>query len=489
MTLRIDRFWLDENARTLTSDTGVQHVRPKTLALLLYLIKHRSDIVSKTQLLNDIWDDVNVNEGVIFQSIREIRQLFGELVVVLNHPRKGYQWVGPLIPLDDNVDEDHLVVVPASSPITNKTQRVWSLSGSVVLMMILMLVTVITLLWVLFKPVSTAPALVITPFNNYLDTNEHQWLATSGTSNLQNILAQNLPDITVLTKPTNPALSSDDNTNGTKAHWLLSTSYYGDVHDYMVVYKLQHENLAYQGVIFAHSIPKALQLLADVAGNIIQAIPVEAIDLAPEVYQDSDFAQAMIAYETDWHAAISHMQAYLQQHPENARAHLYLSRLYIWNDNQQRALEVVTTGLKLHNINQDVKVELLFNLALIQQHSIPEEALASIAQALLLTELADTWLTRAKLETLRADIHYQKKQLVPALRAYLRAQSFFEQIQSPINVAGIKLKLAHLYSDNQQPDMAKRAFLEAKTMIQQKDMSFLFADLMEFEMQHQNLLD
>jgi DNA-binding winged helix-turn-helix (wHTH) protein/tetratricopeptide (TPR) repeat protein len=480
MTLRIDRFWLDENTRTLTSETGVQAIRPKTLALLLYLIEHRSEIVSKSQLLNDIWDDVNVNEGVIFQSIREIRQLFGELVVVLNHPRKGYQWVGPLTPLAENISEDHLVVVPASSPTANKTERVWYVSA------LLVLATVITLFWLIFKPVSSAPALLIMPINNYLDTNEHQWLASSGASNLQTILAQNLPELAVLTKPSTPALTSDN--NETKANWLLWTSYYGDVHDYMVVYKLQHENRVDQGVIFAHSIANALQLLADVAAKIIQAMSGAVLDLAPEIYQDADFAQAMIAYETDWHAAISHMQTYLQQHPENARAHLYLSRLYIWNHNQQSALEVVTAGLELPNINQEVKAELLFNVALIQQHSLPEEALGSIAQALLLTELADTWLTRAKLETLRADIHYQQKQLVPALRAYLRAQSFFEQIQSPINVAGIKLKLAHLYSENQQTDMAKRAFLEAKTMIQQKDMSFLYADLIEFEMQHQDLL-
>jgi hypothetical protein len=58
-----------------------------------------------------------------------------------------------------------------------------------------------------------------------------------------------------------------------------------------------------------------------------------------------------------------------------------------------------------------------------------------------------------------------------------------------VNTASLQLKLAALYIGNQQPEMARRSFLKAKTAIQQKEMSFLYAALLEFEMQHKVFLD
>ena len=62
----INGFTLDPKQRVIHGPTGEQAIRPKTLALLLFLIEHRHVICSKDTLLEKVWEDVHVNDGVIF---------------------------------------------------------------------------------------------------------------------------------------------------------------------------------------------------------------------------------------------------------------------------------------------------------------------------------------------------------------------------------------------------------------------------------------
>ena len=71
------------------------NIRAKTLLVLKYLIKNKDGIVTKQALLNDIWHDVIVQEQVLVQSIKEIRDLLGSKVIK-TYPRQGYQWVAEL---------------------------------------------------------------------------------------------------------------------------------------------------------------------------------------------------------------------------------------------------------------------------------------------------------------------------------------------------------------------------------------------------------
>ena len=70
-------------------------IRAKTLQVLNYLIEHKSDIVAKQDVIKHVWDDVVVQEQILTQSIKEIRDLLGPQVIK-TYSRKGYQWVAPL---------------------------------------------------------------------------------------------------------------------------------------------------------------------------------------------------------------------------------------------------------------------------------------------------------------------------------------------------------------------------------------------------------
>ena len=68
-------------------------IRPKTFSLLLMFLKNPYKILSKQVLLETVWDDVEVTEQVLFQTILELRNIFNNKDVIKTHPRKGYAWV------------------------------------------------------------------------------------------------------------------------------------------------------------------------------------------------------------------------------------------------------------------------------------------------------------------------------------------------------------------------------------------------------------
>jgi DNA-binding winged helix-turn-helix (wHTH) protein/tetratricopeptide (TPR) repeat protein len=486
MNLQIDRFRLDVNSRTLSSVSESHAIRPKTLALLLFMIERQGQIVSKDQLLRHIWDDVTVNEGVIFQSVREIRQMFAELIVIQNHPRKGYQWVADVVPIADKLALQKTEPVKISNtPHTVANSRKRRQLNRWLLALILLC----ALLWLGITSKNSRPEVVILPLQNYVDRNDLSWLTTHGALKIADFLSNVSPNTSVIASPDFTLQASDNNALKATENWQLSTSVYGDVYDYKVVYALLSTQQQYEGVIFAHSIDQAMQLLVTVVLMDINQASPDVITFGENVIQNSAFAKAMVAYETDWETAIRELENYRLNYPYSVKAIQYLSRLYIWQGDLERALKTINTTLSNPRLNSEDQAELLFNLALVYQYPQPEQALEKIAQGITVSEQPANWLTRAKLEELRADIYYQQNQSVEALRGYLKAQSFYDQIKSPVKSASLQLKLAALYIGNQQLEMAKIAFLKAKTAIQQNEMSFLYATLLEFEMRHKVLLN
>ena len=69
------------------------NVRPKTCQLLILLLKNTEQPLSKEQILNEVWAASMVADQVVFQSINEIRQLFGDKGVIKTLPKQGYLWL------------------------------------------------------------------------------------------------------------------------------------------------------------------------------------------------------------------------------------------------------------------------------------------------------------------------------------------------------------------------------------------------------------
>ena len=83
------------NGKIFVNEKNVP-IRPKTFEVLAYFLERPKQIISKDAFLNDIWDDVNVDEQVIIQSVKELRKIFANKEIIKTHPRKGYSWVAPV---------------------------------------------------------------------------------------------------------------------------------------------------------------------------------------------------------------------------------------------------------------------------------------------------------------------------------------------------------------------------------------------------------
>lgn len=94
MQYQIGEFTLCTIDGVVKGSQGEFKVRPKTLQVLQYLIEHRERVATKREIIDTIWDDVVVQDQVLFQSIKELRDIFTDITVIKTFPRKGYQWVG-----------------------------------------------------------------------------------------------------------------------------------------------------------------------------------------------------------------------------------------------------------------------------------------------------------------------------------------------------------------------------------------------------------
>jgi TolB-like protein/DNA-binding winged helix-turn-helix (wHTH) protein/Tfp pilus assembly protein PilF len=87
-----DRFQLDLRRGTLRSAEGEIALRPKTYSLLCYLLANAGRLVSKDELLEQVWAGTVVTEDSVVQCVGELRTALGLRgpVLVKTVPRRGY---------------------------------------------------------------------------------------------------------------------------------------------------------------------------------------------------------------------------------------------------------------------------------------------------------------------------------------------------------------------------------------------------------------
>lgn len=91
-------------------------LRPKTFAVLRCLIEHAEQLVSKTTLLEVVWPDTVVSDGVLMVCIRELRQALGDdprtpRFIATVH-RRGYRFIGQVTKEPASADTACLWLTP-----------------------------------------------------------------------------------------------------------------------------------------------------------------------------------------------------------------------------------------------------------------------------------------------------------------------------------------------------------------------------------------
>jgi TolB-like protein/DNA-binding winged helix-turn-helix (wHTH) protein len=245
--LRFDRYILDLDRGCLSLDGSEITLRPKTFAVLLYLVENSGRLVSKDDLFAAVWPNLAVTDDTLVQSIGELRRALGDNGprLIKTIPRRGYRFesavstgasAGPSV---TDVSPDSAASRDgAQAPKPVIPARAWTLStaltgwrgGLVAALTLVILLVAATLLtghpdWRFpgtprsaeqfskTVDVSAKPAIAILPLANQNDDSAREYFADGLTQDIINALGR-FPELTVMSwnavfpykgRPENPA--------------------------------------------------------------------------------------------------------------------------------------------------------------------------------------------------------------------------------------------------------------------------------------------
>jgi TolB-like protein/DNA-binding winged helix-turn-helix (wHTH) protein/cytochrome c-type biogenesis protein CcmH/NrfG len=145
--LRFDRYVLDLERGCLLLDGSEIALRPKTFAVLLYLVENAGRLVSKEAIFAAVWPNLAITDDVLVQSVGELRRALGEdgARLIRTIPRRGYRFESAVEPAHASAIDDAMVsavaaagaprkaVPPAATPFAGPHGRLLGVLALVVL--------------------------------------------------------------------------------------------------------------------------------------------------------------------------------------------------------------------------------------------------------------------------------------------------------------------------------------------------------------------
>ena len=119
-----DSFRVDAEQRLLWRDGEPVALEPKTFETLLVLLKHQGEVLGKDELMDEIWQDVEVGEDSLSQQISRLRKSLGEKRKVhrfiVTVPGVGYKFVAQVREVEMPNNENSLVAQNVESSLSEK---------------------------------------------------------------------------------------------------------------------------------------------------------------------------------------------------------------------------------------------------------------------------------------------------------------------------------------------------------------------------------
>ncbi|MEM7564283.1 MAG: winged helix-turn-helix domain-containing protein, partial [Pseudomonadota bacterium] len=117
MIWTFEDYRLDTDNEALFKGAEQVELRPKTFDVLRYLVEHAGELVRKETLLENVWENSYVVEGVLTTSMSELRKLFGDTAknqrYIATVYRRGYRFVARV-----NESESQADTVTSKIPLT-----------------------------------------------------------------------------------------------------------------------------------------------------------------------------------------------------------------------------------------------------------------------------------------------------------------------------------------------------------------------------------
>ena len=97
---KFGKFQIDALARTLRREEEIVTLHRRAFDVLLYLVQNPGKVVTRDELLKNVWSDTSVDENSLAQSISALRRALdekpGDNSYIVTLPGRGYQFVSPV---------------------------------------------------------------------------------------------------------------------------------------------------------------------------------------------------------------------------------------------------------------------------------------------------------------------------------------------------------------------------------------------------------
>src|SRR5690349_6359293 len=107
----------------MSKDGHPVHIEPKALQILIELLDHRDRLVTKQELLGEVWSGVAVTENALTRAIAQLRKRLGDNAEaprrVETIPTRGYRFIGTL-----RTDAQPAPAPPVIAPVPRGSRRV-----------------------------------------------------------------------------------------------------------------------------------------------------------------------------------------------------------------------------------------------------------------------------------------------------------------------------------------------------------------------------
>lgn len=142
-------FRFDISARRLFHQSAEVSLNPKALDVLAYLIENPRRIVSKDEILREVWGAIAVTDDALVQRVLDIRKALHDNAkspnFIRTHPKRGYEWIATAA---DEVPPPLLPTPAAAAP--EPRRMVWLAIAAVCLV-------AIATVWLVLGRSETAP--------------------------------------------------------------------------------------------------------------------------------------------------------------------------------------------------------------------------------------------------------------------------------------------------------------------------------------------
>src|SRR5215475_7556928 len=115
-------FSLIPNRFVLASNGASQQLTPRLLAVLQYLITNRNRVVTKEELITEVWNGSFIEEGIVARTVSTLRALLGDLAenpkYIQTVSRVGYRFIHPV-----NIQYGDSPILAGKNDITTRNCR------------------------------------------------------------------------------------------------------------------------------------------------------------------------------------------------------------------------------------------------------------------------------------------------------------------------------------------------------------------------------